>query len=434
MIVLMKILQVVLALSVLILIHELGHFLFAKLFKIRVEKFYLFFDAGFALFRFKPKNSDTEYGIGWLPLGGYCKIAGMVDESMDTEALKQPPQPWEFRSKPAWQRLLVMAGGVLFNFIFAIILYIGIMAGWGETYISNQDNSIYVNDLAYDMGFRTGDKILKFDDYTPERFDMLQADMARRTAQKATVLRDGDTVDIYIDQNMIGDILNTPGMFDIAVPFVVDTVPASSLNHASGLKRGDRIIAIDGTGVRYLQESREILKAHSGSSVTASVARGKDTLAINLQVDTSGLLGIYTQLPGIQRKNYSVLEAIPAGINLTFNTIGGYIQDIRLIFTPRTEAYKSVGSFIMMGQIFPASWDWYRFINILALLSIMLGVMNLLPIPALDGGHIVFTIYEMVTGRKPSDKFLEGAQIVGMILLFGLMLLAFGNDIGRLMR
>ena len=434
MVVLIKILQVILALSILIIIHELGHFFFAKLFKIKVEKFYLFFDVKFALFRFRPKNSDTEYGIGWLPLGGYCKIAGMIDESMDTEAMKKPPQPWEFRSHPAWQRLLVMAGGVLFNFIFAILLYIGIMAGWGESYISNTGNSIYVNDLAYEMGFRTGDRILMLDDYVPERFEMLQADMVRRTASKVTVLRGEDTLDIYIDQNMVGEMLNTPGMFDLAIPFVVDTVQPGSPNQDSGLMKGDRIVSIAGQPAGYLQDSRKLLKNYSGQEISASVLRGKDTVEVSLQVDTAGLLGIYTQLPGIKSKKYSVLEAIPAGIGLAFSTIGGYVQDLKLVFTPSTEAYKSVGSFISMGQIFPATWDWYRFINILALLSIMLGVMNLLPIPALDGGHIVFTIYEMVTGRKPSDRFLEGAQIIGMILLFGLMILAFGNDIGRLVK
>ena len=434
MVVLIKILQVILALSILIIIHEAGHFFFAKLFRIRVEKFYLFFDVKFALFRFKPKNSDTEYGIGWLPLGGYCKISGMIDESMDMESMKKPPQPWEFRSKPAWQRLLVMAGGVLFNFIFAILLYIGIMAGWGESYISNEKNSIYVNDLAYEMGFRTGDRILMLDDYVPERFEMLQADMIRKTTGKATVLRGNDTLDIYIDRNMVGEMLNTPGMFGLAVPFVVDTVPDTSPNRNSGLTRGDRIISIERQPTSYLQDSRELLKSYQGQTVTASVLRDKDTMEVALQVDTTGLLGIYTQIPGIENRKYSVLEAIPAGLRLTFSTIGGYIQDLKLVFTPSTEAYKSVGSFISMGQIFPASWDWYRFVNILALLSIMLGVMNLLPIPALDGGHIVFTIYEMVTGKKPSDRFLEGAQIIGMILLFGLMMLAFGNDIGRLIR
>ena len=435
MIVLIKILQVVLALSILILVHELGHFLFAKLFRIRVDKFYLFFDAGgYSLFKFKPKGSDTEYGIGWLPLGGYCKIAGMIDESMDTEALKKEPQPWEFRSKPAWQRLIVMSGGVLFNFIFAIMLYIGILAGWGESYISNEGNGIYVNDLAYEMGFRNGDRILMFDDYAPENFGMLQADLARQTAKKATVLRGEDTLDIYIDQNMIGEVLNTPGMFDLAIPFVIDQVAPESVNSGSGLMHGDRIIEIDGHHVEYLQDSRRLLADLAGENVPVSIVRGADTTGLNLQVDTLGRLGVYTQLPGLTTREYSVLEAIPAGFKLTFETIGGYLQDLKLVFTPSTEAYKSVGSFIAMGQIFPATWDWYRFINILALLSIMLGVMNLLPIPALDGGHIVFTLYEMITGKKPSDRFLTIAQIIGMILLFALMVLAFGNDIGRLLR
>ena len=434
MIVLMKILQVLLALSILILIHELGHFVFAKMFRIRVEKFYLFFDAGFALFKFKPKNSDTEYGIGWLPLGGYCKISGMIDESLDTEALKSEPKPWEFRSKPAWQRLLVMSGGVLFNFIFAIIVYIGIMAGWGESYISNEENSIYVNELAYEMGFRNGDRILKFDDYTPERFEMLQADMARQTAKKATVLRDGDTVNIYLDQNRIGDVLNTPGMFDLAIPFVIDTVPPSSPNHDAGLSGGDRITAIAGHPIEFLQDSRSLLADCKGRTIDITVVRDADTLQVPVQVDTAGRLGIYTSIPGVKTREYSVLSAVPAGIRHTFSTIGGYVQDLKLIFTPSTEAYKSVGSFIAMGQIFPEAWDWYRFLNILALLSIMLGVMNLIPIPALDGGHIVFTLYEMITGKKPSDKFLTAAQMVGMVLLLGLMILAFGNDIGRLIR
>ena len=434
MIVLLKILQVILALSVLILVHELGHFFFAKIFRIRVDKFYLFFDAGFALFRFKPKNSETEYGIGWLTLGGYCKISGMVDESMDMESLKSEPKPWEFRSKPAWQRLLVMFGGVLFNFIFAILVYIGIMAGWGESYISNEDSEIYVNELAYEMGFRNGDRILKFDDYVPERFEMLQADMARQTAKKATVLRDGDTLDIYLDQNMIGDVLNTPGMFDLAIPFVVDTVPATSPNFGAGLMRGDRITAVDGKPVEFLQDSREILKGCEGRGIDITVVRDNDTLQMPVQVDTNGLLGIYASMPGIRTKEYSGLSAIPAGVKLTFSTIGGYLQDLKLVFTPSTEAYKSVGSFIAMGQIFPSAWDWYRFLNILALLSIMLGVMNLIPIPGLDGGHIVFTLYEMVTGHKPSDKFLAGAQMVGMALLLGIMILAFGNDIGRLLK
>ena len=445
MVALIKALQVIIALSVLILIHELGHFTFSKLFGIRVDKFYLFFDAwGVKLFSTKsawfiklfPKAAswETEYGIGWLPLGGYCKIAGMVDESMDTEYLKSEPQPWEFRTKPAWQRLLVMAGGVLFNFILAIMVYAGILTKWGESYISNEGNAIYVNELAYDMGFRNGDQILMFDDYVPENFGMLQADLARQSVKKATVLRDGDTLNIYIDQKRIGEVLQNPGMFDLAVPFIVAEVSETSPNKALDIQAGDRIVNIAGTETEFLQDARPILMEHAGDTVVTTLTRGTDSLALTVKVDTAGTIGVFLQRPAIKTKEYTLLSAIPGGFAKTFETIGGYIKDLKLVFTPSTEAYKSVGSFIAIGQIFPSAWDWYSFLNILALLSIMLGVMNLLPIPALDGGHMVFTIYEMITGRKPSDKFLYVTQLIGMILVFGLMFLAFGNDIGRLLR
>ena len=441
----MKTLQVILALGILILVHEFGHFFFAKIFGIRVDKFYLFFDAwGVKLFSTKSKwflkicpkaaQWETEYGIGWLPLGGYCKICGMIDESMDTEALKSEPQPWEFRTKPAWQRLFVMAGGVLFNFILAIFVYIGILATWGESYISNDGKQIYVNELASDMGFRSGDHIISFDEYEPQDFGMLQADLAREMAQKAVVLRGCDTVDIYIDQSRIGDILKTPGMFDLALPFVVDSIPAGSVNYGAELASGDRIIAVAGETTEFVQDAWPLLEAGAGSAIDVTVLRGADTLAMALQVDTTGRLGILLTQPEVSNKEYGFLSAIPAGFSKTFSTIGGYIKDLKLVFTPSTEAYKSVGSFISIGQIFPATWDWFRFMNILALLSIMLGVMNLLPIPALDGGHIVFTLYEIITRRKPSDKFLEVMQIIGMILIFGLMILAFGNDIIKLFR
>lgn len=444
-IVLIKTLQVILALSILILVHEFGHFLFAKIFGIRVDKFYLFFDAGdkrifstkskwFTKICPKAAQWETEYGIGWLPLGGYCKIAGMVDESMDTEYLQNEPQPWEFRTKPAWQRLLVMAGGVLFNFIFAILMYTCILTKWGDSYISNEGNSIYVNELAYDMGFRNGDQILLFDDEKPENFGMLQADLARNGVKRVTVLRDNDTINIYIDQNMIGDVLQSPGMFGLAVPFVISEVSETSPNKDSDLRAGDKVISIGGVNVEFLQDARPMLAELAGETTEISLLRGADTVRMDVQVDTAGTIGVMLERPNIKIKEYTFLSAIPGGCVKAYETIGGYIQDLRLVFTPSTEAYKSVGSFIAIGQVFPSAWDWYSFLNILALLSIMLGVMNLLPIPALDGGHIVFTIYEIITGRKPSDKFLYVMQIIGMILVFGLMFLAFGNDIARLLR
>ena len=445
MIVLMKTLQVILALGLLILIHEFGHFFFAKIFGIRVDKFYLFFDAwGVKLFSTKSKwflkicpkaaEWETEYGIGWLPLGGYCKISGMIDESMDTEQLKSDPQPWEFRSKPAWQRLLVMAGGVLFNFILAIILYISILGIWGESYISNEGKQIYVNELASEMGFRNGDHIISFDGYRPENFGMLQADLAREMAQKAVVLRGCDTVDIYLDHSRIGEVLQSPGMFDLAMPFVIDSVPETSVNTLADIEKGDRIIYVSGTATDFVQDAWPVLEANAGLPVETLVLRGTDTLAMALQVDTTGRLGVFLAQPEVATREYGFFEAIPAGFKKTFTTIGGYLKDLKLVFTPSTEAYKSVGSFISIGQIFPSYWDWHIFLNISALLSIMLGVMNLIPIPALDGGHIAFTLYEIITRRKPSDKFLEIMQIIGMILIFGLMILAFGNDIIKLFR
>ena len=442
--ILMKILQVILAVSVLIIFHEFGHFLFARLFRIRVDKFFLFFDvSGVKLFstrqpwfvRLFPKAAswETEYGIGWLPLGGYCKIAGMIDESVDMESMRQDPRPWEFRTKPAWQRLLVMSGGVLNNFLLAIVVYSILLGVWGEGYLSNREAAVYVNDLAYEMGFRTGDRILYFDDYAPEDFSMLQVDLARRDVRKATVLRGADTLDIYIDQSRIGEVLNSPGMFDLAVPFVVDTLLDGSPN-AGRLGRGDRILSVAGTPVTYVQETRPLFAEYAAREVPCDVLRGGDTLrALPLQVDSLGRIGVLTVFPGYEYRQYSLAQAIPAGFRMTFSTIGGYLQDLKLVATPRTEAYKSVGSFIAIGQVFPGAWDTRRFLYILAMLSIMLGVMNLLPIPALDGGHIVFCLYEMLTGRKPSDRFVLVAQLIGMALLMLLMLLAFGNDIGRLL-
>lgn len=431
MVALIKTLQVILALSLLIFIHELGHFAWARIFGIKVEKFYLFFDiGGKALLRFR--KGDTEFGIGWLPLGGYCKIAGMVDESLDTESLKKEPSEWEFRSKPAPQRFMVMLGGVLNNFIFAILVYIAIMAIWGQSYIQNKGSQIYVNPLAYEMGFRNGDEILSFDDYVPDNFGSLQADLARRDVNKAVVKRGNDTINIYIDHSMISRVLNSSLMFDLAIPFVIDSIPDTSPNRLSGLVRNDRLVAVGGRPVEFVQESRPILDSLRGGITEVTVVRQADTLGIPVQVDTAGRLGVILQVPGITVREYSLAEAIPAGLKLTWSSVTGYLKDLRLLATPSSGAYKSVGSFIAIGQVFPSAWDWYQFMYILALLSIMLGIMNLIPIPGLDGGHILFLLYEMLSGRKPSERFLYIAQLVGMALLVALMILAFGNDIGRL--
>ena len=439
MVILIKILQMILALSILVLIHEFGHFLFARIFKIRVEKFYLFFDPWFSLFKYKPKNSDTEYGIGWLPLGGYCKISGMIDESMDKEAMKQAPQPWEYRSKPAWQRFFVIFGGVLFNFILAIVIYTGILAAWGEEYIKNSDvtTGVRVNELAYEIGFRNGDRIISFEDYRTDNFQELQVDLIRTQAKYARVIRDNDTITVNIDESYIPAILNTRGMFDFGIPYIIDAIPDSSINVNSGLKPQDRILALNGTNSEFLLDALEYLGNHKGDSLVATVTRGEEIILIPIATDTTGKMQVIpkAQLSDfytITKRDYSFFGAIPAGFNKTIKTVSNYWKELKLIFSPKTEAYKSVGSFITIGSIFPDTWNWKIFWNLTAFLSVMLAVLNILPIPALDGGHLLFTLYEIITGRKPSDKFLEYAQTVGMILLLALMVFALGNDFFRL--
>ncbi len=438
--VLIKIAQVILALSFLILIHELGHFLFARLFKIRVDKFYLFFDPWFSLVRFKPKNSHTEYGIGWLPFGGYCKISGMVDESMDKKQLKEEPKPWEFRSKPAWQRFCVMVGGVLFNMILAVILYGMILFTWGEEYIRTRDASygIHCSPLAMEIGFRNGDKILAFDDrvVTEDPLHTLHVDLIRTRPAVVTVLRGADTVRFNFDQGYIREMLNAKGLFTLRYPFVVSSVPDTSLNALAGLVPGDRIVSVNDLPTPALQDVQEVLAGNKGETVYAGIIRDQTVLTIPLRVNEEGLVmvGIVNpvELVPVTVKQYSFLKAFPAGIKKAYDTGTNYIRELGLIFTPKTQAYKSVGSFIAIGSIFPGTWNWEIFWNITAWLSIMLAILNLLPIPALDGGHIVLVLYEMVTKRKPSEKFLEYSQIVGMVLLIGLMFLAFGNDLYRL--
>ncbi|PKP36830.1 MAG: RIP metalloprotease RseP [Bacteroidetes bacterium HGW-Bacteroidetes-14] len=439
--IIIKILQVVLALSILVLVHEFGHFFFARLFKIKVEKFYLFFDPWFSLFKFKPKNSDTEYGIGWLPLGGYCKISGMIDESMDKEAMQLPPQPWEFRSKPAWQRFFVMFGGVFFNFILAILIYSATLFTWGEEYLKNEDAiyGVQCNDLAKEIGFENGDKIVSFDGEKIEKFHELQMIMARNQAKSAEVIRRDSSLSVSIDPVYIPAVLNTPGMFSLRAPFQILAVSDSSLNIGAGLMPGDRIIAIDSTEVSVVQDIQPLLKEHKGDTISVTIQRGEERLAKTLIVDSAGMIGVaidgdVRKFFNVTTEKYSVIAAVPAGANKAVSTIKNYLKELKLIFSPKTEAYKSVGSFIAIGNIFPSSWDWHIFWNLTAWLSIMLAVVNLLPIPALDGGHILFLIYEIVTRRKPSDKVLEYAQVAGMIILFAIMFLAFGNDIYRLFK
>lgn len=437
---LLKILQVILALSILVLVHEFGHFFFARLFKIRVEKFYLFFDIGFSIFKFKPKNSETEYGIGWLPLGGYCKISGIIDESMDKEAMKQDPKPWEFRSKPAWQRFLVMFGGVFFNFILAILVYAATLFTWGDEYLKTQDAvyGIQCNDLALDMGFEHGDKIISFDNEKVEKFHELQITLARNQATHAQIIRGGNTITLKIDQNYLPLVLKTPDMFTLRIPFQILEVPDTSLN-AGILLPGDRIVSINSREATTIQDIQPILAQNKGMTLPVSILRNGEIIENNIHINANGIIGIildgdYSKLFNLTTVKYSLISSIPAGLNKATSTITNYFKELGLIFSPKTEAYKSVGSFIAIGKIFPSFWNWEIFWNITAWLSIMLAVINLLPIPALDGGHILFLLYEIITQRKPSDRFLEYAQIVGMMILFGIMFLAFGNDIYRLFK
>lgn len=436
-----KILQVVLALSILILVHEFGHYFFARLFKIRVEKFYLFFDAWFSLFKYKPKNSDTEYGIGWLPLGGYCKISGMIDESMDKEEMKEAPKPWEFRSKPAWQRFFVMFGGVFFNFILAILVYSGTLFTWGEEYLKTRDAiyGVQCNQLALDLGFKNGDKIISLDEISVEKFHEIQVIMARNQSKSAVVERGDTIITLDLDQSLLPKVLTTPGMFTIRIPFEIASIPDTTQNAQKGLMPGDRIVAIDSIEVSIVQDVQQMLQERKGLIIAATIQRQGVLYTKELQVDNEGRLGIVlegdiSKFFNVTTQDYTLFASIPAGFSKASSTIGNYFKELGLIFSPKTEAYKSVGSFISIGKIFPSSWQWEIFWNITAWLSIMLAVVNLLPIPALDGGHILFLIFEIITGKKPSDKFLEYAQVAGMIILFGIMFLAFGNDIYRLFK
>ena len=433
---LIRALQLVMSLSLLVIIHEGGHFLFSRLFKVRVEKFYIFFDPWFSLFKFKPKNSDTEYGIGWVPLGGYVKISGMIDESMDTEQMKQPAQPWEFRSKPAWQRLLIMIGGVLMNFLLAIFIYSMILFHWGDSYISLQDMTygMKFNERAQEIGFRDGDILLRADEQPLERFGM---DMLRSVAEArtVTVLRDGQEKEIYMPEISLLDIAKEEPMFlDILRPNVVDSVIAGGPLAMAGVQKGDTILAVDNMPVGSWNEFTEKLEGFRSDAETSGAEYAEFSLVYShggvrdtAAVRTDSLFmvrAISTPLDyKVTTRQFNFFESFPAGVKLGVNTLKGYV------FTK--EGAKSVGGFGTIGSIFPTVWDWHRFWEMTAFLSIILAFMNILPIPALDGGHVLFLLYEIVARRKPSDKFMEYAQMVGMFLLFALLIWANFNDIMR---
>jgi regulator of sigma E protease len=428
--------QFLLSISILVILHEFGHFIFAKIFKTRVEKFYLFFNPWFSLF--KVKKGETEYGLGWLPLGGYVKISGMIDESMDKEQMKQPPQPHEFRAKKSWQRLLIMLGGVMVNFITALVIYSAILYVWGEQYLPNKsvEHGIVVDSIAYDMGLRNGDKIISLDGEEIDDFYSIVPDIVLENVKTIQIERNGNRREIPVSESLIPQLLKSTEFINIRYPFYIGAFGKNSGAEKAGLKLDDRVIGINGNSAEYHDQFSKAIKQYKGQVVDLMILRNKDTLHIDVPVNEEGYIGVYASNPRtyfeLEKVEYSLLASIPAGIDKGIETFGSYLKQLKLIFSPKTEAYKSLGGFITIGKIFPATWDWQAFWNLTAFLSIILAIMNVLPIPALDGGHVMFLLYEMVTGRKPSDKFLEYAQITGMIILLALLLFANGNDIFKL--
>ncbi len=434
--ILIKAAQLLLSLSLLVIIHEFGHFIFARIFKTRVEKFYLFFNPWFSLF--KIKRGDTEYGIGWLPLGGYVKIAGMIDESMDKEAMKLPPQPWEFRSKPSGQRLLIMLGGVMFNILFAFLIYSMILFAWGEKYLPTQNvkYGIICDTLALNIGLQQGDKILSIDNHQVEDFRDVVPEIVYKGAKTIQVDRNGQHVDVQVPSDFVKQFIEKKSFIYYAYPFVARDFIKGYPAQESGIQVNDRIMGINGQEYPFFDLFVMEIKKHTGDSVTIDVERNGQRFAFPMVVPEDGKIGIYPQDPKsffqLKEIHYGFFAAFPAGVKKGISTISSYLKDLKLLFSPETKAYKSLGGFIAIGNIFPSIWNWQIFWNMTAFLSIMLAVLNILPIPALDGGHVFFLLYEIITGRKPNEKFMEYAQIVGMLLLLALVLYANGNDILRL--
>jgi regulator of sigma E protease len=431
--ILIKVCQLLLSLSILVVLHELGHFLFAKLFKTRVEKFYLFFDPWFSLFKYK--KGETEYGIGWLPLGGYVKISGMIDESMDKEQMKLPPQPHEFRSKPTWQRLLIMVGGVTVNFLTAIVIYWMLLYSYGEQYVpvSSAKYGLYYNEMAHEIGLKDGDVVTKADNYPIDVPNDIPKYIAIYNAKTLTLTRGDSTITINVPsdfgQKLIGSGIK--GFADLQVPVVVDSILPKGSASLAGMIKGDSIININDKPASFFHLFSAILAENKGKEVTIAVMRDTSVVDLKCNVSELGKIGIGFQGLShyfeVKVTKYSFWEALPAGVSEGYSTLANYVKGLSKIFTK--EGVKQLGGFGAIGGLFPPAWNWGAFWSLTALLSVILAFMNILPIPALDGGHVMFLLYEMVTGRKPSDKFLEYAQIVGMILLLTLLVYANGNDI-----
>jgi regulator of sigma E protease len=432
--------QLLLSLSILVILHELGHYIPAKLFKTRVEKFYLFFDPWFSIF--KKKVGDTEYGVGWLPLGGYVKISGMIDESMDKEQMKQPPQPWEFRSKPAWQRLIIMLGGVTVNVILAFVVYSFSLVIWGEKYLPSENATygIHCDSLALSAGFQNGDVVFSIDGNKVERFANESGNLHTEMIQKLilddakiiTVLRGGEQLSIPFTDEVKDAVLAKTRLFSPNIPFVIDAFAEGSVMEGAGAKVGDRIIRINDKPMGFAGDVIEYTPTLKGDTVTVIVDRSGEEEVFSVFLE-NGLMGVqlrpFSKLYELKTEQYNAISVIPAAFKKTQSEIANYLKQFKLI----KKSPESVGGFISIGSIFPPVWDWQRFWSLTAFLSIMLAVLNLLPIPALDGGHVVFLLYEVVTRRKPNEKVMEYAQTLGVILLLGLVLYANGNDIFKLL-
>ncbi len=435
-----KTLQFILSFSILVTLHELGHFITAKWFGCRVEKFYLFFNPWFSLW--KKKIGETEYGIGWVPFGGFVKISGMIDESMDKEQMKQAPQPYEFRSKPAWQRLIVMIAGVVVNLLLAIFLFIMITYKWGDEYlpVKNLSYGLHADSLALKIGIQDGDNIVGINGKPLDNFGTIPAQIMLTDAKNIQVMRDGVVKDIAIPEGFINLLSKNKltGFAEARFPVFVDSVASTAVFVKDKLQKDDRIIGINKQPLQFYNEYVSQIKKYASREATLSVLRGTDTIQVVVKIDANGKAGFFARSPGkifgTVTKHYTFLEAIPAGFNRCFETLDRYVTGLKQIFTGKVSANDSLGSVISIGNTFPGIWDWEKFWTLTAIFSIILAFMNILPIPALDGGHALFCLIEMITGRKPSDKFMEYAQMFGMILLLGIMAYALGLDFWRLFK